>query len=250
MSADDDYANSAHIPEGDSFYARWDAAAAAFRAAQGSNWGNTNDELYHPERKSRGTVVFVHGGYWMAGLPSMFSHVAAGAVANGYACALPAYTLAPDASITDITRQIADKISERARAADGPLYLVGHSAGAHLVARMACADMVADWSDRVARVLAISPISDLAPLMQTRMNETLKIDAAEARAQSLIHHKRQDIPVTVWVGADERPAFLDQARWLVDAWGCEHVIQPNRHHFNVIKGLETPDSAMMHTLLA
>ncbi|MCF2871003.1 alpha/beta fold hydrolase [Octadecabacter sp. G9-8] len=248
MTPDEAYANSAYIPDGDGYYARWDAAAAAFRAAQGLTQSSPNGEIYAPNGALRGTVVIVHGGYWMAGSPSMFSHLAAGAVAAGYVCALPSYTLAPAARIGDMTRQIAGRIDEIAQAIDGPLYLVGHSAGAHLVARMACVDMAAHWSPRVARVMAISPLTDLAPLMDTTMNDTLGIDAAEAHAESPIHHARQDMAVTAWVGSAERPAFIDQAKWLADAWHCDLTVEADRHHFDVIEGLESPVSPMMRAL--
>jgi len=60
---------------------------------------------------------------------------------------------------------------------------------------------------------------------------------------------RHSVPVTVWVGGDERPVFLDQAGWLAEAWNAELVIDKGRHHFDVIDGLADPDSAMMLALL-
>ena len=258
MTPDEAYANSAYIPDGEGYYARWDADAAAFRAswaekelgvAYGERARETYD-LFRPAGAAAGTVVFVHGGYWLAGSPSMFSHLAAGAVARGYACAMPSHTLCPDARIGDIVRQVAAAVGAIAARTQGPIYLVGHSAGGHLVARMACMDMAAAWSGRVARVMAISPLSDLGPLMDTSMNDTLGIDAAEARSESPIHHGVQNFPVTAWVGGDERPAFLDQAKGLHDAWGCDLSIDPGRHHFDVIEGLEDPSSAMMRALLS
>src|SRR3546814_5563195 len=48
-----------------------------------------------------GLAVFVHGGYWMAFDKSSWSHLAAGAVARGWAVALPSYTLCPEARISD-----------------------------------------------------------------------------------------------------------------------------------------------------
>ncbi len=80
------------------------------------------------------------------------------------------------------------------------------------------------------------------------MNETLGIDMPEAQAESPIRHARQDIPVMAWVGGTERPAFLEQAQGLADAWGCAHTIEPERHHFDVIEGLQDADSAMMRAL--
>jgi len=255
---DDEYANAAHIPGGDGYYDRWDAAAAAFReghrlkelgVAYGSGLAQTYD-LFHPERLSKGTVVFVHGGYWLAGSPRMFSHLAAGAVAAGYGCAMVGYTLAPAARISEITAEVAAALGAIAKATEGPLYLVGHSAGGHLVARMGCADMMGAWGDRVARIMPISPLSDLAPLMETSMNAELRLDAQEAARESPLSHDAPACPVTVVVGSVERPAFLDQAKWLVDRWGAPQIVEEGKHHFDVIEGLEDPESAMMRALVS
>lgn len=257
MTPDEAYANSAYIPDGEGYYARWEADAAAFRAAwpdadlgvaYGGGARQTYD-LFRPAGGAMGTVVFVHGGYWLAGSPRMFSHLAAGALARGMACAMPSHTLCPEARIMQITGEINRAIGVIAARTTGPIYLVGHSAGGHLVARMACRDMRADWAQRVARVMAISPLGDLAPLLDTSMNETLRLDADEARRESPIHHHVQDLPVTAWVGGAERPAFLDQAKGLFDAWGCDLTIDPDRHHFDVIEGLEDATSPMMRALL-
>ncbi|WP_281980983.1 alpha/beta hydrolase [Thalassorhabdomicrobium marinisediminis] len=256
--ADDAYANSKHIPDGEAYLARWEATAQVFRdhhrlkelnVPYGPDARQTYD-IFHPERLAKGTVVFLHGGYWMAGAPGMFSHLATGALGAGFACAMPGYTLAPEARIGDIVHEVAMALEAIARCTAGPIYLVGHSAGGHLAARMACVDMMAEWSVRLARIVPISPLSDLEPLRATSMNDTLRIDAKEARAESPVHHVPQEVPVTVWVGGAERPAFLQQAHALAKAWGCGHVVEPERHHFDVIEGLERPDSALMQTLLA
>jgi arylformamidase len=258
MTPDEAYANSAYIPDGEAYYARWDAAAAAFRnmptdkdlgVAYGRGARQTYD-FYRPIGPALGTVVIVHGGYWLAGSPYMFSHLAAGSLGRGLACAMPSHTLCPDVRIADITAEIKTAIDAIAARTDGPLYLVGHSAGGHLVARMACEDIAPDWAHRVARVMAISPLGDLAPLMGTTMNDTLGLTTEEARLESPIHHRVRDVAVTAWVGGDERPAFLQQAKGLHDAWGCDLTIDPGRHHFDVIEGLEDATSPMMRALLS
>ena len=74
------------------------------------------------------------------------------------------------------------------------------------------------------------------------------MDAAMARAESPAHQPKPDVPVTVWVGADERPAFLDQSRWLAEAWQAEHVVTEGEHHFNVIDALADPGSGLVQRL--
>jgi hypothetical protein len=102
---------------------------------------------------------------------------------------------------------------------------------------------------RLARVVPISPLSSLAPLMRTGMNATLRLDAEEAAAESPMLRPRPSVPVTVWVGEAERPAFRDQALWLSQAWGAPLVVDPGRHHFDVIAGLEEPDSPLTQAVV-
>lgn len=261
MRYDDAYRNAKYIPEGAEFPARWARAAAAFRdrigprMRPGLRYGAAPAEwfdLFLPEGAAEGLVIVVHGGYWMAFGPRDFSHLAAGALARGWACAMPAYTLAPAVRIAGMTRQIAMATAAAAEQVAGPLVLAGHSAGGHLVARMASADTALPdaVAARIARVVPISPLADLRPLRETAMNETLRLDAAEAAAESpALLPRRQGPAVHVWVGGDERPAFRDQARRLGNAWACPVTVEPGRHHFDVIEGLEAPDSPLMRALL-
>ncbi|SDE33158.1 alpha/beta hydrolase [Limimaricola pyoseonensis] len=253
---DDAYANAAHIPGGMEYPARWAAAASAFRAAHPPEeiaygpGARQRLDLFRPEGAPKGAVVFVHGGFWKAFDKSAWSHLAAGALARGWAVAMPSYTLAPEARISAMTDEIETGIGAVAERVAGPLRLTGHSAGGHLVARMACADRAPGWRERVARIVPISPLSDLRPLMGASMNDDLRLDREEAEAESPVLQEQVDLPMTVWVGAAERPAFLDQARWLAEARGCDMVEDPGRHHFDVIEALAEPESPLTRAVLA
>jgi hypothetical protein len=133
----------------------------------------------------------------------------------------------------------------------GPVALAGHSAGGHLVARMLAPGLLPEHvAARLSHVMPISMLSDLRPLMQTAMNADFRLDAAEAAAESpLLMPARLPVPVTIWVGGAERPAFLDQTRWLAEAWNVPQVIAPARHHFDVIDPLTDPASDMLAQLL-
>lgn len=258
MELDDAYANAAHIPGAEAYPPRWAAEAAAFRdslgarAATGLRYGDGAREvfdLFQPEGPAKGCVIFVHGGYWKAFDRSTWSHLAAGPLARGWAVAMPSYTLCPEARISEITGQIATAVTAVAGATEGPLVLTGHSAGGHLVARMLAPGMLPDAvAARIARVVPISPLSDLGPLLRTSMNEVLRLDPEEARAESPLHQPAPAVPVTVWAGADERPAFLDQAYWLARAWGASCEVVPGRHHFDVIDALADEDSDLVALL--
>ena len=262
MDLDDAYANAAHIAGADDYPARWSEAAqdyrnrlsVAGRARLGLMYGHGSRQamdLFLPDGAPLGLVTFVHGGYWRRFDNSYWSHLAEGARSRGWAVAMPSYDLCPRVRIGDITRQVAQAISVAANDVAGPIRLAGHSAGGQLVARMLAAGVLPDETRaRIARVLPISPVADLRPLMQTAMNEDFKLDSAEAVAESPALDQPPDTPVTVWVGGDERPVFIDQARWLSDAWSCELVIEPGKHHFDVIDGLADPGSDMVRKLLS
>ncbi|SMY06169.1 alpha/beta hydrolase [Flavimaricola marinus] len=254
MHADAAYANAAFIPDGSSYPARWEAAAAAFRLAHpperlshGPSPRQVVD-LFRPTNP-KGLLVFVHGGYWIEGHPDMWSHLAAGPFALGWAVAIVGYDLCPDVSIPEITAQVARAVEVAAGAVPGPIHLTGHSAGGHLVARLGCADVDLAVRDRLRRIVPISPVGDLAPLMFTSMNARLRIDAIMALTESPLRRPAPGADVTVWVGAAERPVFLAQAEALAHRWSCRLVIEPDRHHFDVIAGLERADSPLTTAVL-
>ncbi len=263
MSLDDDYNNVDFIPDGTLYPDRWAEEARAHReveAALGRARLNVaygegerqRFDLFHPSGLAEGLVVFVHGGYWLRFHRDFWSHFAAGLTARGWAVAMPSYTLAPEARISEMTVEIVRAVEAAAGLVRGPVRLAGHSAGGHLVARVGCADVDLDASvrGRIERIVPISPVSDLRPLMGLSMNATLQLDEAEAAAESPVLHDPPEVPVTVWVGSEERPVFLDQARWLAEAWGAEHVVDAGRHHFDVIDALCVADSPLVEAILA
>jgi acetyl esterase/lipase len=257
MDWDDAYANAAYIEGADAFPDRWAAEAAAYRdataaqvdVAYGARARNSYD-LILPEGTAKGLLVFVHGGYWLRFDKSYWSHFAQGARDHGWAVAMPSYDLAPNTRISEITKQIGAAITHAAGQVEGAIILAGHSAGGHLVARAACADVLSDdVAARITRVVPVSPVSDLRPLMNTSMNVELKVDEAEAAVESpALLTPRDGIDVTVVVGADERPVFLDQAKWLSDAWGCDRIVVGGAHHFDVIDVLADAESDLCRML--
>ncbi|SEQ35445.1 alpha/beta hydrolase [Thalassovita taeanensis] len=263
MELDDAYANAAHIEGSAAYPDRWAATAAAFREGmieQGladldipyGDSARQRFDLFRPEGLAKGLLIFVHGGYWLRFDKSYWSHLAAGALERGWAVAMPSYDLCPQVTIAAITAQIARMVPVAASMVAGPLVLAGHSAGGHLVARMAVPGVLPEAvAARVTRVMPISPVADLRPLLRTSMNAQFGLDEDAAGAESpALMQPLPGVEVTVWVGGDERPAFLDQAQALADAWGARCVVEAGRHHFDVIEGLSDRNNPMMIRLLA
>jgi arylformamidase len=265
---DDAYANRAYIKDAGIIVDQWPVDAKTFRdelsqqgrmradIAYGPHARNRLD-LFLPEGKPKGLAVVVHGGYWMLFDGRTFSHLAKGAVEQGFAVAVPSYVLCPEARISDITKQIGDAISVAAGEVDGPIHLTGHSAGGHLVSRMvsATSPLAPNLLSRLRKTVSISGVHDLPPLMNTKMVETLKLDAAEADRESpALLRPLPETDITFWVGADERPEFVRQTTLMEAAWGgdakVEITIEPAKHHFSVIEGLTDRNHALVRSLLA
>jgi arylformamidase len=266
---DDAYTNVTYIPDGAAYAAKWAAQAAAFRGnlpnqvkaeydiSHGSLPREQHD-VFTPSGAIKGTVIFVHGGYWMRFGKSDWSHLASGCLQRGWRVVFAGYELAPSVKVSEITGSIAACVAAVMAKHEGPVRLAGHSAGGHLVSRMICADTQLEPAmlKRIQRVVSISGLHDLRPLLRTKMNETLKLTAEEAAAESpALLHPVPAVSVTCWAGADERPEFLRQNALLANIWtglgaDTDEVVVPGRHHFNVIEDLTDPESALTTWLAA
>lgn len=261
----DAFDNVSHIPNAASYPEIWLARAAQYREkanfaeldiSYGEHPRETLD-LFWPEGKPKGLAVFVHGGYWIRLDKSFWSDLAEGARKNGWVVAIPSYVLTPDVRIRQITQQIGVAITLAAERVAGPILLSGHSAGGHLVSRMICKDSPLKdiVSDRIGHVLSISGVHDLQNLRKTKMNETLQLSEREAKAESVyLLEPQEGAELTAWVGGNERPEFIRQAKLLASVWDeagakTRTIEDEGKHHFTVVDGLAEVDSAITQAFI-
>jgi len=257
---DDAYANAAYIPNADDFITQWQSEALAFRSAMLEqeraeleiSYGESKRQSYdvfHPEGEVKGTLVFAHGGYWRRFDKSFWSHFSNGVLKQGWRVVMPSYDLCPRVSIAEITHQIRSFVTQIAAKYAGPLALTGHSAGGHLVARLGVPDVLPDdLVSRVTHIVPISAVADLRTLVFTEMNKDFRLTDESAAAESPALMPKPTCPVTVWVGGDERPVFLEQSMVLAENWGAKMIVRQGEHHFNVIDALKDPDSILVRLL--
>lgn len=263
---DDAYSNRAHIPNALDWIEAWRTAAEEYRSIaapdlqQNISYGphaRNQYDLFHPAHKPHGLFVFIHGGYWMDFDKSYWSHLAQGAVDAGWAVAIPSYVLCPEASIADITAMMATAITHAADTINGPIVLSGHSAGGHLVASMQNkkSPLRTDIQSRMAHVVSISGVHDLRPLLKTTMNNTLKLSSDTASKLSpALMEPITNAQFTAWVGGSERPEFIRQSELQSNIWrglGVQTtcVIEPLKHHFNIIEALTDCNSDLCRAAL-
>ena len=247
-----EYNNRALVPEHGDFFARWQRDSEFVRRTLKGEldvpYGP--DERHRidlfPAENARGTLVFIHGGYWRSLDKGMFSWLAAPWVAAGMNVAMPNYRLVPGVLIEDI---VADALAAtnwlfRAGPSHGVsmdrVVISGHSAGGHLAAAIFAAPREAMEFDpaRIAGGVPISGLYDFEPLVRHSFNSDFRLDPAQAKRLDL-HDKRPTVraPLVVAAGAAESAEFRRQSRCLADAWGTQVkalLLLPSLNHFSVV----------------
>lgn len=259
----DEYDNVGHIPDALNFMENWPVLAETFRETADlqinipyENKERNIFDMFHPQERTKGLFIFVHGGYWLRFEKSFWSHLAAGPLSKNFAVAMPSYTLCPDIKISEITKEITASIEAAAERIDGPIILCGHSAGGHLVTRQICEDTSLDKAvlERIQKVISISGVHDLRPILNITQNETINLSEDEAIKESpALMKPHLNIPVDCIVGGDERPEFVRQNDLLANVWRGMGVATTSthiagKHHFDVIDDLMSADGVICKTL--
>lgn len=253
-----EYNNRARVPEHPQIFDRWRKASALFRSRADATldlaYGPAERhrlDLFHAEG-ARGTVVFIHGGYWRSLDKSDFSFVAAPFVEAGLSVAAFNYRFCPQVPLAEVVadcRQALAWLLSHGAAYRMPLEriaLTGHSAGGHLVAML----LATDWSShgidarRIVGAAAMSGVYNLQPLLQVSMNADLRLDPDQARMLSPVKlQPTVAAALHLAVGTDDSNAFRAQSRDLQRAWpgivsACETVTGCN--HFTIIDHFVQP----------
>jgi acetyl esterase/lipase len=204
------------------------------------------DRTNKNDRTDTPTFVFVHGGYWQSCDKELCAFVAEGPLGLGMNVVIAEYTLAPDASMTQIVGEIGLLLDFLAERGHSTLVLGGHSAGGHLTAMHRA-------HPAVRHALPVSGVFDLEPIGAGRLNIKLQLSEQETARFSPIRHITHGAPMVVSVGDAERPELIrhshDYAQACVIAG--ERVIYvplPAADHFSVLYDLAKPDGLQLIAL--
>jgi acetyl esterase/lipase len=253
------YNNSAAVKNSGQKIADYTERSARFRGEQsgsldlryGPKPRNLID-IYHSGAANAPLFVFIHGGYWMRNGKETFACTATGPLARGIDVAMIGYTLAPEATLTEINGEVHAALrflrvaAPKLGVGQNGVILSGWSAGGHLTA-MALAEVDAG--------LPISGVYDVEPCRHNYVNDTMRMSADEARAMSPIQHlETQSKPMTIAYGLLERPEFQRQSRDYHAARqkaGLPSELLPleGHEHYSILEELAAPEGKITQALL-
>ena len=224
-----------------------------------------NDDTAGSVKKNSGSapvVLFVHGGYWQVGSRKIYSFVSKSWTKAGCVVAVVGYNLAPEASLNQMVSEIKSAVKYiNTRFPKSKLFLCGHSAGAHLCAMM----MVSDWSkdpsisQAIHGMFLLSGVFDLVPIVNTYVNDALKLteeSAAQISPQQILIKMLPTIvcPILVVIEEHGSPEFHRQAKEFVEILKshnvqCSLLELPGVDHFSMIENMVNSDDLLCQEIL-
>lgn len=253
------YDNTAAVKNSATLIAERNQLSATLRASRKSfldlPYGDrerTKIDLYPAADKAAPCLVFLHGGYWQRNSREVFAMLVEGVAAHGWSVAIPGYTLAPAASLTEIVTEVLAALDWLASNGNsygiaGPVVTSGWSAGAQLVAMTL-------GHPRVAAGLAISGVYELGPIRDTVLNDALKLTDQEVARLSPLRLPMIQKRLDITYGTAELPALVLDSIRLYEARVAANA--PTRifpidgaDHFSILTELRRPDGALVDIVL-
>jgi acetyl esterase/lipase len=188
-------------------------------------------------------LAYIHGGYWQGNVKESFACLAEGPLARCFDTAMIGYTLAPEATLTEIVEEVRAALrwlrtqGPRLGVAAAKLIVSGWSSGGHLTA-MGLADADAG--------LAISGIFDIEPCRLNYLNEKLNMSLDEQVSLSPITQlPSRSPPLIIAYGAGELPELQRQSRDYHAARKAaglpsELLALEGHDHFSILEELANP----------
>ena len=184
-------------------------------------------DIYRPSQLTTNTavIVFFYGGAWDDGDKSEYEFVARRLALSGHYVVIPDYRLFPEVVfptfVEDAALAVKHVIANLTNIAEfeRPLFLMGHSAGAHIAMMLAVDSKYLQQSlQQVRGVIGLSGPYDFLPLHSKRLEQIFPSDIRSASQ-----------PIN-FVNGDEPPIFIgqggaDQRVWMRNATQLDSALK-------------------------
>ncbi|XP_058022547.1 kynurenine formamidase isoform X1 [Ahaetulla prasina] len=229
----------------------------------GSSEGEKLD-VYLPKKhvESFPLVLYIHGGYWQSLSKDVSGFAACPLVDQGIALAAVGYDVAPKGQLEVMVEQVRHSVAFAVQQYTGisGVYLLGHSAGAHLAAMV----LSTDWAKfgiepNIKGLFLVSGVYDLEPITHTYVNDLLQMSHAVAQENSPLScvpkvKDKKTCQVLIAVAQHDPPEFHRQSQEYCQAlrtagWKVSLLDLAGTDHFDVIEKLSQENYLLTQVIL-
>ncbi|XP_007428566.1 kynurenine formamidase isoform X2 [Python bivittatus] len=207
-------------------------------------------------------VLYIHGGYWQSLSKDVSGFAAHPLVNQGIALAAIGYDVAPKGQLEVMVEQVRRSVAFAVQQYTGisGVYLLGHSAGAHLAAMV----LSTDWAKfgvepDIKGAFLVSGIYDLEPITHTYVNDLLRMSCAVARQNSPLWcvpkvKGNKACQILIAVAQHDSPEFRRQSQEHCQAlrtagWRVSLLDLGDTDHFDVIEKLSQENYLLTQVIL-
>jgi arylformamidase len=221
-------------------------------------------DLFLPDDPNGAPVeMYIHGGFWRSREKGDFSYIAGPIVDAGGIAAIVDYALCPDVTLDEIVRQMRACVvwlyKNIANHGGDPerIHVTGHSAGGHLAAML----LATDWTTlglparSIKSVVPISGVFEIEPVMQTSVQEAVRLTPDMAKRNSPAFLPAASSPsVAMTVGTSESEEFRRQTKVYADTLkaqglSVDYFEMSDLNHFSILTETTTPGNRLTETRL-
>ncbi len=244
-----DYDNRAAVDDWERYFESWRRRSKEVLARSGAEldvqYGSHPRECFDwfPASSPRQTLIIIHGGYWQWGNKAEFTFLALPWLKRDVAVAVLGYPLAPEVAVPAIVDSVRRGVARVAEKTAGELAIMGWSAGAQLAAEAGAS---------AQKLVCLSGIYDLLPLLATPLNDALRMDAQVAAQCSPAAHPPR-VSALVGVGGAERLALRQQSMNYFNELRGNAVPAvlhewPELNHYSVLDACASEESAVFEDI--
>jgi acetyl esterase/lipase len=240
-----------------------------------SNYQRTYDQAYGPDPrqkldlyiptqhvKNADVVIFLYGGRWRSGDKADYRFVAQGLNANGVITVIPNYRLYPQVDWKDFIADAATVyhwVETHIAAYDGNprrIFLMGHSAGAHIAAMVALDQTVRDQAGShlpPCGMIGLAGPYDFLPFVDADVRQVFSSALHPMETQPIFYVDRSDPSLLLLSGASDTTVKPQNSYRLADAMQkvgakAEVIVYPGVAHTGILVSLARPLQFIAPTL--
>ncbi|XP_011554921.3 kynurenine formamidase [Plutella xylostella] len=212
-------------------------------------------------------LVFVHGGYWQELSREVSRYPAPPLHRSRVKTVVVGYDLCPVATLAEIVDQVASAakfVFEYAEKMDSRgVYFAGHSAGAHLVAKLLSnADFLetVPGAQRLQGAFLVSGVYDLRELVHTSVNDLVQLPHEWAVPLSpqfdSFTHLQKKVRIYILAAQDDSETFKKQSREFYELLHTTCLMQniyleikDQMDHFDIVECFASEDNYLKNLLV-